>query len=256
MFNWLSKLFSSQTAIGKGRENPALQAAVMRSAEIFDALPGKALIDEASRSRLARQLYLDLHEIFNAASPIEVNRQKLATQVLRLAMFQVLVILPPPKTDATQLRGLPGISGELRQHLKRIVRASAELHEELFADAESFDDDDDDTVIAQRLERSFQECCWCVATFDSARVALGDVVEGNDWFGPFLFAACANQESTYRFNAGLPSAFSPELSATAPVAYSLFMDIVVSNARDPLTEWTEYHRATGIPMPKVPASIQ
>jgi hypothetical protein len=228
----------------------------MRSAEIFDALPGKALIDEVSRSRLARQLYLDLHEIFNAASPIEVNRQKLAAQVLRFAMFQVLVILPPPKTDATQLRGLPGISGELRQHLKRIVRASTELHEELFADAESFDDDDDDTVITQRLERSFQECCWCVATFDSARVALGDVVEGNDWFGPFLFAACANQESAYRFNAGLPSAFSPELSAAAPVAYSLYMDIVVSNARDPLTEWTEYHRGTGIPMPKVPASIQ
>lgn len=256
MFNWLGKLLSSQTAIRKGRENPALQAAVLRSAEIFDALPGKALIDEASRSRLARQLYLDLHEVFNAASPIEVNRQKLAAQVLQMAMYQVLVIPAPPKTDITQMRGLPGISGELRQHLKRIVRASAELHEALFADAESFDDDDDDAVIVQRLERSFQECCWCVATFDAARVALGDVVEGKDWFGPFLFAACANQESTYRFNLGLPSAFPEALSSSAPVAYSLFMDIVLSGAKDPLAEWTEYHRGSGIPMPQVPASVQ
>jgi hypothetical protein len=254
MFNWLSNLFTSQTAIGKGRENPALHAAVLRSAEIFDALPGKALIDEATRSRLARQLYLDLHEIFNAAIPVEVNRQKLSAQVLRLAMFQVLVLPPPPKTDVTRLRGLPGITGELRQHLKRIVRASSELHEELFSDAESFDDDNDEMVVTHRLERAFQECLWCVATFESARVALGDVVEGNDWYDAFLFAACANQESTYRFDIGLPSAFSDELSSSAPVAYSLLTDIVLSGAKDPLAEWTEYHRGSGVPMPQVPAT--
>jgi hypothetical protein len=254
MFNWLGKLFASRTAIGEGRDNPALQAAILRSAEIFDALPGKDSVSEASRSQLARQLYLDLHEIFNAPSPIDVNRQKLAAQVLRFAMFQVLLLPPPPKADETGLRGLPGISGELQKRLKDIVRANSELHSELFADVDSFDDDNDDANIMQRLERAYQECRWCLETMNCARVALDDVADDGDWYRAFLFAACANQENTYRQDIGLPLAFEPQLSA--PVAYSLFTDIVLSGARDPLAEWNEYHRGSNVPMPQIPASFQ
>jgi hypothetical protein len=254
MFKWLGNLFSSKTAIDQGRDNPALQAAVLRAAEIYDGLPGKAFIDETSRRRQARQLYLDLHEIFGAASPTAIVRQKIASEMLRFALFQVLLIPPPPQADDSGLRGLPGISGELGKQLRKIVKHNSELHAELFEGIESVDDDNDDETIVRLLKRSFWQARWSLDSYNAVRKDIGDVPETNDWYKPFMFAACANQENTYRTDVGMPSAFEFPAAAAAPVAYSLFTDIVLSGSPDPLAEWSEYHRGAGIPLPEMPAS--
>lgn len=245
MFNWLGNLMTRRTAIGDGRSNPALQFAVQQAAVIFDELPGKDQIDERSRHRLARQLYLDLHEIFNAGSPADTARQKLAPQVLRFALLKVILIPPHPKTDDSGLRGLPGITGELNAHIASLVRHDTDLHTALFENSES----ESSEQIEQLLYQAYWRCCWCLETFNSARKDLGDVFQDGDWFLPFVYAACANQENSYRLDIGMPPAFEAPLAMTAPVAYSLFTDIVLSGARQPLFEWSEYHRGRSIPMP-------
>jgi hypothetical protein len=250
MLKWLGNLFERRTAVGMGRNKPALHAAVHEAALIFDALPGKEFIDESARRQLARRLYLDLHEIFNAGSPLDVVRGKLAAQMLRLALFQVLLIPPPAEPDRSGLRGLPGITGELQEHLESIARNSSELHAALYENALV----EDDHAIHALLVRAYWQCCWCLETYNAARKAIGDVPDGKDWYRPFLFAACANQENSYRLDLRLPPALEPHLATVAPVAYSLFADIVLSGAADPLSEWTEYHRSAGIPMPDFDSS--
>jgi hypothetical protein len=246
MLKWLGKVFASDTAVVSGRRNPAFLSAVETSALIFQTLPEKQHLDETARKRLARQLYLDLHEVFNAASPVDALRQKIAEAMLRYSLIQVLLIPPVPEADASGLRGLPGITGALMQKRDAIIRNSSELHEALYENGA----DQGGLPIEVLLRRAHAGSSWCVQTFDAVRKELGDSTTGRDWYRPFLFAVCANQESRYRRDIDMPSAFEPGLAAIAPVAYSLFTDIVLSGAKDPLVEWLAYHRDTGIPMPR------
>jgi hypothetical protein len=245
MLKWLGKVFGSPTAVVAGRTDPAFLSAVENSALIFQAMPEKLHLDEATRQRLARQIYLELHEVFNAASPIDALRQRIAAAMLRLSLFQVLLIPPAPEPDASGLRGLPGITGALARKLNVVVNANSELHTALYENA----DLKQGTPVDVLLRRAHAESSWCVQTFDAVRKDLGDMPDGRDWYRPFLFAACANQENSYRRDLDMPPAFDSGLAAIAPVAYSLFTDIVLSGAEDPLLEWLDYHRDTGVPMP-------
>jgi hypothetical protein len=245
MLKWLGKVFGSDTAVASARRNPAFLAAVESSAQVFQELPEKLHLDEAARQGLARQLYLDLHEVFNAASPVAALRQKIAEAMLRYSLFQVLLIPPLPEADTTGLRGLPGITGALMQERDAVIRNSSELHEALFENG----GDQGGLPVEVLLRRAHAGSSWWLQTFDAVRKELGDTTAGRDWYRPYLFAVCANQESRYRRDIDMPSAFEPGLAASAPVAYSLFTDIVLSGAKDPLAEWLAYHRDAGIPMP-------
>ncbi|HSD68659.1 MAG TPA: hypothetical protein VLB07_03850 [Woeseiaceae bacterium] len=247
MLKWLGKVFGSDTAVAAARRNPAFLAAVDTSAQVFHELPEKVHLDETARRRQARQLYLELHEAFNATSPVAGLRQKIAEAMLQHALFQVLIVPPAPEPDASGLRGLPGITGALMQRLDDVARFNSELHAALYEDS----NDNPGLPVEVLLRRAHAASAWRVRSFDAVRRELGDVTRGrDDWYRPFLFAACANQESRYRRDLDMPSAFEPGLAATAPVAYSLFTDIVLSGAKDPLAEWIDYHCDAGIPMPR------
>ncbi len=246
MLKWLGKVFASDTAVVSARRNPAFLSAVQSSALVFQTLPEKLHLDEKTRHGLARQLYLDLHEVFNAASPVDALRQKIAEAMLRYSLFQVLLIPPVPEADASGLRGLPGITGALMQERDAVIRNSSELHDALYESG----GDQDGLPVEVLLRRAHAASSWCVQTFDAVRKELGDSTAGRDWYRPFMFAVCANQESRYRRDIDMASAFEPGLAAIAPVAYSLFTDIVLSGAKDPLVEWLDYHRDAGIPMPR------
>jgi hypothetical protein len=245
MLKWLGKVFGSPTAVVAGRSDPGFLSAVQNSALIFQAMPEKLHLDEATRQRLARQLYLELHEVFNAASPVDALRQKIAGAMLRFSLFQVLLIPPAPEPDASGLRGLPGITGALARKLNVVVNANGELRTALY----EYADPKQGTPADVLLRRAHAESSWCLQTFNAVRKDLEDLTEGRDWYRPFMFAACTNQENSYRRDIGMPPAFDAGLAAIAPVAYSLFTDIVLSGAEDPLFEWFDYHRDTGIPMP-------
>ncbi|MGH8222278.1 MAG: hypothetical protein ACREQZ_04820 [Woeseiaceae bacterium] len=245
MPGWLSKIFSPRTAVEAGRKNPALQSAISNASLRYERIPADLQPDDRARRRLARKLYLELHEVFNAASPHAACRQKLAAGMLDFARLQVLMIPPAPQPDASGLRGLPGISGGLGEHLDRIARDSDALSSALHAIAGPEDADD----IRRELRRAHALCHWFLESFDGARRGLGDTVDGRDWYRPFMFAACATQEHNYRRDIGLPPAFEENLTATAPIAYSIFTDIVVSGASDPVREWLDYHAGSLIPLP-------
>ena len=245
MFEWISKLFGGQSAVEARRDNPVLAATARKSAEIYDYLPLSQFIDRETSDRLARQFYIEIDTVCNANDPLTAIREKLAVTMLRFAVYQVLVIPPEPQPDPSGLRACAGISGELTPHIAALARKNIALRSDLH-ESEYFADDADLWTLVQT---QYWTTCWLLETLNAVRQELGDVTKKNDWYRPFMHAACANQENLYRVDLDLPSAFDESIARDAPAAYSIFTDIVVSGAKDPIAEWRDYHPGTKIPEP-------
>ena len=222
-----------------------MRATVQKSAEIYDRIPLTEFISEEERSQLSRQLYLEINSICNAADPVATCRERLATAMLKMASYQVLMIPPPPENDPSGLRSQPGITGELKENLVQLSERNGDLRSEIRKKAETADFD----LIWQVVQQSYWKAYWIVETINAARIALDDFNEAIDWYKPFMHAACANYEHIYRRDLEMPSAFGSEMAQLAANAYSLYTDIILSGATDPDAEWRDYHKDSDIPLP-------
>lgn len=248
MSNWFGRLFGARTAVEERRQNPALEATVRESAVIYDRLPLRDFISEERRAELGRELYLEINRICNCRHPATVCREKYAAAMLEMAAFQVLMIPASPQEDVFELRGQPGITGELNSHLVELFKKNDRLRTAIFGE----DDIVDYADYWQLLQRLYWESVWLLETLNVARIELGDSIDEESWHEIFLHAACVNAEHGYRWDLELPAAFDARISKEASNAYSMFTDIVISGAADPAAEWREYYRDSGIPMPASP----
>jgi len=242
---WIGKIFGKDDSGRGGGGESVLDATVKRSARVYEQIPLRDFIDEARRSQLARELFLEVNAICNTIDPVVACRDRFAATVLQLAMFQVLMIPPPPEDDPSGLRGQPGISGQLKEHLAALSLKNDDLRSAVrqHTDAQDFDS------LWLVLRRLYWETWWLMQTLNAARIELNDFVEDNDWDVPFLHAACVKAENTYRFDLDLPSVFDAAIAREASTAYSVFTDIVLAGAADPVREWREYHRDLDVPLP-------
>lgn len=245
MIDWLGRMFGWRSAVEKHRENPVLVAAVRRSAEIYQNLPLQQFIDNGTADRLARQIYLELNAVCNAVNPLMAGREKLAEAMHRFALYQVLMLVQGPAEDSSELRGLPGISGELKPQLAVLAQKNITLRSELH-NSEYFNGGAD---LWLTVQTEYWINAWKLETHNAARIEMNDLNHNDDWYRAFLHAACAHQEHLYRIDLNWSSAFDEAIARMAPAAYSIFTDIVVSGAGNPLAEWHEYHGDTRIPTP-------
>lgn len=243
--NWIEKLFGKGGQARTHAGETPLDAAVHRSAVIYEQIPLREFIDERRRSELARELFLEANALFKATDPVTACRDRLVAVTLELGMYQVLMIPPEPEPDEFGLRSQPGISGELREHLVTVCRRNDELRSLVLkhADGEDFDS------LWSFLQRRYWETRWLTETINAVRLELGDRVEEEDWDRAFLHAACVKAEHVFRWNLELPPAFEEDIAREATTAYSMFTDIVLAGAGNPLAEWREFHQGIGIPMP-------
>lgn len=241
-------MFGSRTAVQVGRDNPVLKSSVQQSALIYSRIPLRDFIDDERRNELARRLYLDINEICNSLDPLSTCRDRLVQAMMRFASYQVLVIPAAPAIDASGLRSRPGISGELMAQIDELAIKDDELRSALYEipESQAFE------TVWDHVQRSYWEAFWFLESINSARKALGDYQQENDWFGPFMHAACASRENVYRAELALPSAFDESLAHTAPTAYSIYTDIILAGADDPDLEWRDYHRNSNVPPPRGP----
>lgn len=244
MFAWLGKLFSPRTAAEAARKNPVLAAAVKKSSLIYNQIPLRDFVSEETRKSLARQLYLEINEICNAIEPVTACREKLAIAMLDTALFQVLVIPPAPEKDETGLRGEAGVSGELKQHLMALSEKSGDLQTEL----RTLESPASEESIWQFVQQSYWTKHWFLESINATRIELQDYTEREDWFRPFMHAACANREHAFRRDLDISPSLDEEIAGIAPTAYSIFTDIVVSGAKNPIQEWREYCNDVNIPI--------
>lgn len=245
MLKWIIALFEGRSAVEKRRDNPVLMTTVAKSAEIYESLPLGQLIDAGSSDQLARQFYVEIDTVCNAAKPLAAVRGKLAETMLRFALYQTLMLGSDFDADPAELRYRAGISGELAKYADQLARKNIALRSDIHESEQFTDDVDWWSIIRTEYWKSY----WLLETLNAARTALGDVVAVDDWYRPFMHAACANQENLYRIDLDLPSAFEPDIAHDAAAAYSIFTDIVVAGAKDPLAEWRDYHAGTQLPEP-------
>lgn len=243
VFDRLRRLFTARTAVREIRDNPALKATVSRASEIYTETPLAGLLDDSAKSALSRQLYLELNDICNATEPKAACRDKLVRSMLQFAPLQVVMIPPPPTTDDSGLRALPGITGELRPRLSELIDTDTDLRCGIAADQSGETAD----AAQQALSRSYWANYWFVETFNAARIELGDNVGVADWYRPFLHAACVSQEHAFRRELNLPPAFDEDVAQVVVTAFSIYTDVVVSGAEDPDREWHAYCERAGVP---------
>ena len=134
------------------------------------------------------------------------------------------------------MRGRPGISGELKAHLKEIAEKDKEIRELAWS--------------LDNPEQLYNACLlryWTAAFlangFNRTRIALGDhhPSREKDWFRPFLAAMCAWEEYGYREAIGLPDILATQTGygIVAGLRYQSFLSIVMSGAQYPNFEWEE-----------------
>ncbi len=185
----------------------------------------------------ATDILKSVEEVGLAEDPVMANREKLAESVLLWARYQVLILPSENEEDVTGLRGKPGITGELKAHLRDIVKADEELKK-----------------LASSLtsERDIDQACWVLCwsshlkagVFQALRVPLKDCHPdpAKDWYRPFVEAMCAWEEHNYREAVGLPDVLSEQEGPLAPLKYSGFMNLVMSGAKYPNFEFQNFLR--------------
>lgn len=218
-------------------------AAVERASALHSEMPISRHIDAAEQDKLARELFLELHQVFDAQDRVTVCRDKLVNEMLRFAPFRVVTLDPPAAAEASSQSGLPGLSGELRRYTDDILRHDLDFKRRVDAGGAAVDSES----VQAGVQRCFWQSCWFVEAFNAARRIIGDTVEEGDWYLPFMHATCVNQEHLYRRMLDLPPLFDASVAQTVVSAYSIYTDIVVAGAKDPDREWREY--CAGLDMP-------
>ncbi len=179
-----------------------------------------------------------------AQNPVMANREKLASYVLPLAKYQVLVLPSPgePEEEVTGLRGKHGITGELKAHIGEIAEKDKDIKELAWSL---------NNPTPQRLYEACVFRCMVFAfqanLFHCTRIALGDYhpLPEKDWYRPFVAARCAWEECQFRKAIGLPDVLAnqDELGSIATAAkYASFLSFVVSDAKYPNLEWEEHFK--------------
>jgi len=248
VFEALRRIFSRKTAADLARLSPDLRHTVEEASKIESGLPLRDYVDENRRRALARQLFLELNGIFGALDPRTACRDRLVRTMLEFARLQVLYIPAAPAPDPSGLRGTPGVTGELSDRLDDLLRRNTDLRTALEGDELA----ELDPQAARRvLREQYWTTRWFLEAYEAARRRLGDTGGANDWYAPFLHAACAYQEHLFRRDLELPPAFPGSRPAETATAYSIYTDVVVSGAADPDREWRDYVRDSGLELPPV-----
>lgn len=241
-FAWLKRVFSSRPRAEEGAAVADIDVAVAKASEIHGKTPIRQLFDPTEENELSRALFLELHEIFSADEPKTLCRDKLVRRMLRYAPLRLMTLPPLPEADASGLRGMPGISGDMHRHIDDILEQDIELRRILDAEEAS-----GDRPPTKALQRCFWRNHWFVESINAARTVIEDSPLENDWYRPFMHAACVNQEHLFRRMLNLPPVFDEDVAQAVVSAYSIYTDVVVSGADDPDREWREYCATLNLP---------
>jgi len=195
---------------------------------------GKQFSQKFKEELIAKMLN-DVIEIIRSENQTIANREKLSEAVCMSTMYQVLIL--PSKyedeEDVTEMRGKPGISGELKLHLKEISEQFEEVKEVTIG----FDNPTDIDIYNGCVYR--YRCFWARAQlFHSLRFHLNDYPpepKQEDWYLPFVAAMCAYHEHRFRDGIGLPE--QNGVGDIEALEYYSFMNMVLNGVRYPNLEF-------------------
>jgi hypothetical protein len=244
MFESLTNRWSQKKAIRELLKNPLVTTGRDSIAKFWSDLPAvKQQYSKEFIENVARQMMDRVVTVATAHDPLMANRQELGGMTVAAANFQVLVLDPAPADDPTGLRGLLGITGELRRYLPDVAKSDDELQEILHGLPGEPTADDIYSICLTR----YRQLHALAHVHHTLRMPLDDFNPNmeKDWFRPFFLCACGASEQHYRLQVGLPATLDP----MEALKCSTFMNIVVRGDKYPDLEW---ERSYGQPVPRIP----
>jgi len=187
------------------------------------------------KKEIIETIFKDYNEILNSENPILANREKLVGYVLLLAKYQVLILPPESESedDPTELRGKPGITGELKAHLNEVAKKDKEIKKYLQSLEDPTENDIYDFCLMQYFKWHFFS-----GFFNTIRFKVNDYNPENDWYRPLVAAMCVWEEHIFRKDIGLPDVMDPDDA----LQYSFYMNIVLNGVQDPNLKWEESYK--------------
>jgi hypothetical protein len=188
---------------------------------------------------VATQMMQAVLDIAAAPDPRMANRQRLVDVVADLALFEVLTLPPAPQPDSTKLRGRPGITGELWQRIPQLARLKMR---DYFAPMGGVDSLSDQELRDAIVFRRYVLHDWA-SMHQILRAAWRDLIEANDWYRLLIENMCAFTEHGIRGDLGMEPALDSSSNRNPTIeslARSTLMNIVLSGAADPVTEWKRH----------------
>lgn len=238
MFRAIKNWTQQRAAVRDLEKLPAVQIARIAIRDSWT--DNKAMTQDFSRELIDEQANLMMQKVIEFATgetPGLANRKFLAECVIEYVQFAILVLEPSPAEDTTGFRGMPGITGELRQHYMALATKDDGLREAL---RELPHGHDPDAVWDFIVFRNRQLWAWA-AVFQAVRFAYNDhAPQGEeDWYRPFVAAMLAWQEDIYRRSLELPPSLEAEGEGVRLLAllYSTFMNRVTNGDANPLAGW-------------------
>ena len=177
----------------------------------------------------AQELAEDILNIINSDNQILAMRQKYAEAILVYARWQVLVNDKIEK-DPNNLVGLPGITGELREHLVKIGEVDSLIKEDLHG-LKDVPDKLTLKYMKEYVRGRYLFWYWRQTVFNTLRVGLKDVNQNpkKDWEKHFFYSVCVCHEYDFRYEINLKE----NIDFPQKLMNSTFLDIVLSGEKYP-----------------------
>ena len=178
----------------------------------------------------------EVHELAHAKDPFITMREKYANEMLAFCEYQVLV-LDKKKEDPTGLLNYEGISGELINHLPKLIKLDKGL-KETFHGLPS--DNLDKQAINDYIMGFYKNMAWKLRVMDAIRRHLKDSNTNldKDWMMPFRFCMCVWYEYKFRNTLKLKQLISP----INHLQYSTFLNLVTNGHKYPDLEFLEEYK--------------
>lgn len=198
---------------------------------------------QETKKELAGQIIRKITIILSSNNPLMANREYLCGWVCQLAAFGVLVLPPSPKEDITGLRGKPGITGELRKHIKALSEKDEDLKKFIWSQNKKL-------ITEEDLYWTFLFQYWVAALHLKVAnllcIVFGDYHPdaNKDWHRPFVAAMYAWYEHLYRDKLGLEDILATmgQMGSLEGFKYSTYMDFVLKGEKYPNYSWEESYK--------------
>jgi len=238
MLDKLKEYFATKKVEKAIKNSPIHQVAITAAHKANKEIGLDELVEKSEKVRSLQGDYIlkEVDELANSKDPFITMREKYANEMLAFCQYQVLV-LDKKKEDPTGLLKYKGISGELINHLPKLIKLDKGL-KETFHGLPS--DNLDKKAINGYVMGIYKNMAWKFRVMDAIRRHLKDfnANQDKDWMTPFRFCMCVWYEHGFRKTLKL----KPMISDINNIQYSTFMNTVANGHKYPDLEFIEGYK--------------
>ncbi len=198
--------------------------------EFFYSGQSLSWMKEENKQRIRGEVANRIYAIKASPDPIAACRYVLVDHVLAFAAAQVLCLTEEEKDDQHYAHN-PYITGEIHHS----IGAAVAFNDDMVEVMAGVDDGGPADLLSLANTRSAL-FLYLANALNMVRIDLGDAVEGNDWYLPFVEAQIVAEEDRLRDRLGMARLVPHSLGG---LPYHSFFEIVLAGHHNPAETWRQ-----------------